>query len=305
MLIGAIVGATGVGKTELSLSLAKQLGAQIINADSRQIYAGLRIGTAQPTADQLAEVPHHLIDFLNPQESYSAARFLTDVRGILEMHPHQDYILVGGTGLYLQILMEGISEAPPLDLDLRARLETVQKRKGLSFLYYWALQRDPELRQVLRAGDSHRVVRALELMIQTGKPYSEALGPRIGGIGPFPVLFCNRSREELYQRIDARVMQMIRLGWLDEVRALCTQVSTQSPGMLSLGYRQLVSVVQGERTLDQVVPEIQQETRNYAKRQLTWFRNKVPHQELDLGKTLEIHSISAILKDFKKNAQKP
>lgn len=302
MLLGAIVGATGVGKTKFAISLAERLGAHIINGDSRQIYQGMRIGTAQPSLQELQQVPHHLVDFLAPTESYSAARFLQDVQTILATHPEHDYLLVGGTGLYIQVLQEGISPTPVVDPVLRTRLETIEARKGLSFLYRWALLRDPTLQASLRAGDRQRIHRALEIMLQTGMPFGQAMGPREGGLGNFPVVFLDRDRADLYRRIDARVLAMLDGGWLDEVRDLCTRVSVQSPGMQSLGYRQLVAVLQGERTLEQVTPEIQQETRHYAKRQLTWFRNKTPHHLVVAEKNGDFEEISAILKHFKKNA---
>lgn len=305
MLLGAIVGATGVGKTELSIRLAQQLGAEIISADSRQIYQGLRIGTAQPTAHQQTLVPHHLIDFLSPSESYSAARYLTDVRAIIENRPEQDFLVVGGTGLYIQVLMEGISETPSVDSSLRNNLDALEITQGLSYLYKWAITLDPALISSLKAGDSHRIKRALELMLQTGRRYAETLGPRVGGFGMFPVLFCDRDRDELYHRINQRVLSMIEQGWIDEVRDLCTRVSVQTAGMQSLGYRQLVSVVLGEADLSRVVPEIQQESRNYAKRQLTWFRNKTPHTPFILDKNGEIDEILRFFEKAKKSCKKP
>ena len=303
MLIGAIVGATGVGKTEVAIEVAKMLGAELICMDSRQVHAGMAIGTAQPTLQQQAHVKHHLVGFLPPSESYSAARFSTDVARILAEHPNTRFLLVGGTGLYLQVLCEGLSELPPSDPILRERLEVVAKRRGMPFLYRWMSQIDPGAILHLRPNDSHRILRVLEAWLLSGQRWSESLGDRRGGIGPVPTLWLDRERSELYGRIDERVTQMIEAGWLDEVAVLCTQVSLASPGMLSLGYQELGRVHRGELDLAGALSEIRQKTRNYAKRQLTWFRNKT-HVGLKIEvQSGEIDSISMIQEFFQKNLQ--
>jgi len=305
MLLGAIIGATGVGKTSLAIRVAAELGAEIISVDSRQIYQGFRVGTAQPTAEERALVRHHLVDFCSPEEHYSAAQFVRDVHALLAEHPEKDFLLVGGTGLYLNALTDGLSDLPASDPVLRLRLEHILERRGLPFLYRWLCAKDPAAREIMDGQNSHRIQRALEISIQTKLPWSVALQRKSVEPMRFPILWVDRDREELYRRIDARVVQMFVDGWLQEIAALCIQVSKDCPAMQGLGYQEIASHLRGELSLADCLTQIQQKTRNYAKRQLTWFRNKVTCDRYICTESGKIDEISALKNIFKKVAQKP
>lgn len=280
-ILFALVGATGIGKSCLSLELAEKYDADIIGVDSRQIYEGFAIGTAQPGLDDLKRVPHHLVNFLNPEESYSAGRFVADVKEILQESPNHNFILVGGTGLYLQSLMLGLPEIPPVDVAVRSDLEDMAERNGLDSLYEMACRVDPEAMANVDKNNMQRVVRILEVYRTSGKKLSEWQKDRRGGIGKIPVFSLCRSRENLYARINARVDQMMKDGWMDEVRLLAKTVPSSAPAWQSLGYRELLAAstaVEVERVLD----DVKKKTRNYAKRQLTWFRWQVESEPIDL-----------------------
>jgi tRNA dimethylallyltransferase len=281
------------------------MGAEIISADSRQIYQGMAIGTAQPSFDELARVRHHLVSVLPPSESYSVARFCSDALAILKRDPHKPYLLVGGTGMYVQALHDGLSNIPSVDPAVRERLLAVSTRKGLPFLYRWMIQVDPVLRSSIQPGDSHRILRALEIHCQTGLRWSDLMNKKAGGLGPFPIAWLDRERAELYSRIDERIQAMMNSGWLKEVELLYTQCSVQTPGMQSLGYRNLSEFLLHGGDLPKVIAQIQQETRNFAKRQLTWFRHQLPSQNFTLPKSGEFDQISLFEDFFKKNARKP
>ena len=305
MLIGAIVGATGVGKTSIAVELAERMGAEIISADSRQIYQGMAIGTAQPTAQELARAHHHLINVIPPSESYSVACFCGDVHAILDREPLKPFLLVGGTGMYVQALHDGLSNIPSADPAVRERLLAISIRKGLPFLFQWMLRVDPVLRATIQPGDSHRILRALEIHCQTGLRWSDLMNQKTGGFGPFPIAWLDRDRSELYSRIDERIQAMMNNGWLKEAELLYTQLSVQTPGMQSLGYRDLVGFLQSGGDLAAVIVKIQQETRNFAKRQLTWFRHQLPTTPFLLSNSAEFDQISSLETFFKKNARKP
>lgn len=301
MIIGALVGATGVGKTRLALGIAERLGAEIISVDSRQIYRGMAIGTAQPSSQQLSLIKHHLIGFLDLIESYSVARFMGDVHEILHQHPGKKFLLVGGAGLYLQGLMDGLSAVPVTDLKVRDRLHAILLKKGLDWGQRLARRIDPDCAQTLKPGDTQRTIRILEIYFQSGKRWSSLQGGRTGGIPGIPVAWLDCGRERLYAQINQRVLDMLRNGWLEEVRSLYAQTKGDAPALDSLGYRTLQKVLLGELSLESAVAEIQQETRNFAKRQLTWFRNKTPNLRFDLENSGENELILDILRYFEKS----
>ena len=210
-LLCALVGATGVGKTKLSLSLAKELRAEIISMDSRQIYRDFCIGTAQPSKDALRTIPHHLVDFYPPTESFSVGEFVREVKTLLRKNPETSYILVGGTGMYLQALTEGLAEIPPVSEDVRERCEKMLAEEGLG------------------------------------------------------------------------VLQMVEDGWKEEVEALLERVPLDAPAWQSLGYKEWISCIQGKMSEKEVIETVQQGTRRYAKRQITWFRHQTVAERVDLG----------------------
>ena len=290
----ALVGATGIGKSELSLRLAEHYDAEIIGVDSRQIYKGFCIGTAQPDAASLVRVKHHLVDFLDPMSSFSAGGFCNKVKELLSANPRKKYILVGGTGLYLQSLMLGLPQIPAVPEEVRLELENLAAREGADSLYKMAMAVDPELVRNVEPNNVHRLVRIVEVFKATGRRLSEFQKDREGGIGKLPIFWLQRERDALYKRIDSRVDQMIQDGWVDEVNVLAKDVPLSAPAWQSLGYRELLQV-KTPAEMAGVVEEVKKKTRNYAKRQLTWFRWQVESTPIDMEK----ESFSLIVRSYR------
>lgn len=280
-ILFSLVGATGVGKSRLSLELAERFDAEIIGVDSRQIYKGFTIGTAQPSLKDMARVKHHQVDFLDPRKVYSAGDFCSNVKKLLVENPNQNYILVGGTGLYLQSLMLGLPQIPKIDESIRQSFEKEASEFGCKNLYEKAKKADPEAMEKVEENNLQRIIRILEVYELTGRKLSDWQKERVGGIGTVPVFWLDRSRENLYARIDARVDQMMADGWLDEIRELAKTVPMEAPAWQSLGYRELLSAKDSAQ-VQTVLEEVKRKTRNYAKRQLTWFRWQVKSVVVDL-----------------------
>ena len=280
-ILFALVGATGVGKSRLSLELADRFNAEIIGVDSRQIYKGFAIGTAQPSSKDLSCVKHHQVDFLDPRMAYSAGDFCANVKKLLSENPNQNYILVGGTGLYLQSLMLGLPQLPKVDEFIRKSFEKEASHVGNRSLFEKAKAVDPEAMEKVEVNNIQRIIRILEVYQLTGRKLSDWQKERVGGIGVLPVFWLNRSRENLYARIDARVDQMMADGWLDEIHELAKTVPLDAPAWQSLGYRELLNA-ENPSQVEAVLDEVKRKTRNYAKRQLTWFRWQVKSSEIDL-----------------------
>ena len=295
--IVAIVGPTATGKSALALALARHLPVEIVNADALQVYQGLDVGTAKPTPEERALVPHHLIDVLEPWERYSAGEFSRRARAaIAEIHGRGGLpVVVGGSGLYLRALLEGISPVPQGDPDVRRALEGRLESEGLAALYRELEETDPETAARLTPGDSQRILRALEVARVSGIPLSrwirrQPFGDqrleafRIGLTLPRPIL---------YDRISARVVRMLDHGWLDEVRGLLDRgLDPSLPAFQAIGYRQLVRYLDGDLSLEDAIEDIQKETRRFAKRQETWFRKQPEVTWFDAGDRHElIHRI--------------
>ena len=280
-ILFSLVGATGVGKSRLSLELAERFDAEIIGVDSRQIYKGFTIGTAQPSLKDMARVKHHQVDFLDPRKVYSAGDFCSNVKKLLVENPNQNYILVGGTGLYLQSLMLGLPQIPKIDESIRQSFEKEASEFGCKNLYEKAKKADPEAMEKVEENNLQRIIRILEVYELTGRKLSDWQKERVGGIGTVLVFWLDRSRENLYARIDARVDQMMADGWLDEIRELAKTVPMEAPAWQSLGYRELLSAKDSAQ-VQTVLEEVKRKTRNYAKRQLTWFRWQVKSVIVDL-----------------------
>ena len=290
----AIVGATGIGKSDLSLELAERYGAEIIGVDSRQIYKGFAIGTAQPSPSDLARVKHHMVNFLDPERVFSAGDFCTEVRNILAANPEKKYIAVGGTGLYLQSLMLGLPQIPKIDSAVRAELENRAKSEGLDSLFKIAHDVDSEAMRNVEAANAQRIIRILEVWQATGRKLSDWQKERVGGIGNVPVFWLDRSRDILYKRIDSRVDKMMRDGWMDEVVSLSKIAPLNAPAWQSLGYRELLNA-HGSAEIRTVLDEVKKKTRNYAKRQLTWFRWQVESTRIDMDSCNPFDAITASL----------
>ena len=280
-ILFALAGATGIGKSELSLRLAEHYGAEIIGVDSRQVYRGFTIGTAQPSANDMARVRHHLVDFLEPERKYSVGEFCRDVKNILQGNPERNYILVGGTGLYMQTLMLGLPQIPAVPESAREELEKIAQAEGAGSLYEMALDADPELARSVEPNNVQRLIRILEVYRATGRKLSDWQKEREGGIGKLPVFWLQRERDVLYKRIDSRVDEMIKDDWVEEVRELSKTVPLDAPAWQSLGYRELLAA-QTDAEIAQVIEEVKKKTRNYAKRQLTWFRGQMDCVPVDM-----------------------
>jgi len=276
----AIVGPTAAGKTELSLALARVLPVEIISMDSRQVYRGMDIGTAKATLEERAQVPHHGLDRVWPDEPYSAARFAREARGWLADIEGRGALplLVGGTGFFLRALAEPIFREPPVDPARRDRLRRwLEERpweellRGLSLL-------DPDRFDVARAGGPQRVIRTLEVALLTGRPLSEwhRVGEPEADPVPIAVVVLDPSPEELRRRIDERTEAMFQGGLLEEVAGLLQQgVLPGHPGMTGVGYREAVSVLQGECTVEEAILAVKGGTWALARRQRTWFRTQL------------------------------
>ena len=275
-------GPTGSGKSLLALELAERLQAEIVCLDSMTLYRGLDIGTAKPTAEQRRRVPHHLLDVLEPWESASVAWWLERAAACvrdIEARGRRA-LFVGGTPLYLQALQCGLFDGPPANEALRARLAEEAERHGKHALHERLARLDPAGAARLHPNDLRRVIRALEVYELTGRPLSawqtQWVSPphHLTTAPPDRCLWLDRPRPELYRRIDARVQAMIAAGLVEEVRALRRlQRPLSREARQALGYKELFDHLDGLVGLDEAVVRIQTRTRNFAKRQLTWFRH--------------------------------
>lgn len=276
-----VVGPTASGKTAWAAQWARENNAEIISADSRQIYCGMDIGTAKPDKALMKEIPHHLIDILTPEESYSAGQFVRDARSAIAKirSKGKKVAVVGGTGLYVKALLFGLIELPREDIHVR---ESFMKRMASSSseeLYDSLFRCDPVRAKALFPEDRYRVLRALWLNEWMGVPASQLYErqKRDNGTQYDRLVGLDPGRQELYRRIDQRVGEMIGNGWVDEVcRLLHEGYSNESKGFRSLGYKEILQYVFGELNNEEALKRICQKTRQFAKRQMTWFRNMAP-----------------------------
>lgn len=275
-----LAGPTAVGKTAVSLKLAARLGCEIVNADSMQIYRYMDLGTAKPTREERAGVPHHLLDVADPDEPFDAARYLRMGRAVLhELHRGEVLpLVVGGTGLYMKALTRGLCEGAPSDEEIRAEIRGEEREKGLDSLFGELSRVDPAVARRLHPHDRQRILRALEVFRLTGRPLSGRQEQHGFSQRPYRTIkVClHRDRRELYERINRRVEWMVESGFVDEVRRLLEM--GYDPGlksMQSLGYRQIVAFLHGKLSLESALGLIQRDTRRYAKRQITWFRGDI------------------------------
>ncbi len=274
--VPAIAGPTAAGKTAAGLELAERLGAEIVSADSRQIYRLLDIGTAKPTAAERNRVPHHLVDFLDPDRAYSAADYAAGARAAMDELDAQGrrYLVVGGSGLYLRALIEGLAAIPPADHALRQELAEFAELHGKAALHQRLAGIDPATAARLQPNDTVRIVRALEVHALTGKPISQwHANERVTDHRRYRLVVLDVDRDELYRRIDRRVDAMIEQGLVAEVRGILDRGHPPSLNSLrTVGYREVIAHIEGECDLDRAIELIKRNTRNFAKRQLTWFR---------------------------------
>lgn len=277
-MITALFGPTASGKTSAAMEIARRAGGEIVSVDSGQIYRGLDIGTAKPTTTERARVPFHLIDVVDPVLKFSAAMFrekaigaIADIRSRGKLP-----ILTVGTGLYFRALEEGVFEAPPVDLSLRDELERRVREKGIAALEAELRRIDPEAAQSIPKNNRQRVIRALEVHRLTGRPISEhwrSHGRGKGkGIFHFQKLGVNPSKAELDRRIEERVEEMIEQGLIAEVRQLLERWGDEAPGLKLIGYKEIVAYLKEKSSLEAAIASIVRNTRQYAKRQRTWFK---------------------------------
>jgi tRNA dimethylallyltransferase len=269
-----LTGPTASGKSALALELAERIGGEIIAIDSMTLYRGLDIGTAKPSAAERARVPHHLIDVLEPHESANVAWWLArsaEAYGGIRARGKRP-IFAGGTPFYLKALLHGLFESPPSDAALRQRLEAEAAEKGNAALHSKLAAVDPKLGAKLHANDVRRVVRALEVFELTGTPLSELQQTWDAPPADIPCVVLEWPREVLYERIDRRVEAMIAAGWLDEVRTLMAKPMGREASQ-AVGYSELIEHLRDGTNLNETIALIQQRTRQFAKRQLTWFRS--------------------------------
>lgn len=283
-LVVILLGPTGSGKTALSLALAERFGAEIVNCDSVAVYRGMELGTAKPTKDERVRVPHHLIDVADPDEPFTAGEYSRRARAALREIAARERlpIVTGGTGLYLRALTEGLFAGPARREDLRARLRHSAERHGSAWLYRLLRRLDAATAERIHANDTAKLIRAIEVCVAARSPLSTLLqnqkknplmGFRLRRIGLNPPRTALPPREGLYERINQRCEAMFAAGLVEETRGLLEQFGPVK-ALDSLGYRQALGVLDGTMSLEDAIKAAQQGHRNYAKRQMTWFRRE-------------------------------
>lgn len=275
-----LTGPTAVGKTSLSIQLAKRIGGEIISADSMQIYKKMNIGTAKITPEEMAGVPHYLVDELDPREEFNVVAFQQMAKKAMEQIYENGHIpiIVGGTGFYIQALLYDIDFSEHEEEETyRQKLTALAQEKGKEYLYEMLKQADPEYAAIVHSNNVKRVIRALEYYHETGQKLSEHNAEQRERTSPYRFIYLvlNDAREILYERIDRRVDQMMEAGLLQEVEGLVKE--GYEPGLVSmqgLGYKEFFDYFDGKCTLEETVDIIKRDTRHFAKRQLTWFRRE-------------------------------
>jgi tRNA dimethylallyltransferase len=300
-MIVVIEGPTASGKSSLAMALAQSLGSCIISADSRQVYKGMDIGTAKPSREDQARVKHHLIDIIEPNQRFSAGDFVKRASAIIAEEREAIPIVCGGTGLFIKSLLEGICELPPIDRSIKAGLrEYLNEVKGnpesyrqrLDLLYAELSEVDPVFAAKVSRNDPQRIIRGLEVFRGTGIPLSTHWQNQNQerAYNSFRILI-NPPRASLYARINTRFEQMVAAGLLDEISGLLKRGYTfDDPGLNSLGYKEFRPYFEGKSSLEECVKLAAQRSRNYAKRQVTWYRNC----EFDLTMDVVPFNISVI-----------
>ena len=276
----AVVGPTASGKSDLALFLATEFNGEVVNYDSVQVFRGFDLGSAKPTPEERRRVPHHMVDIRDPAELFTAGDYQREARSVLEDIRRRGRIpvLVGGTGLYLRALTEGLFAGPRRSVQLRTRLEALAESRGREYLHRLLRHLDPAAAGRIGARDKPKIIRAIEVRLETGKTLSEHLkadprqpleGFTICTVGLDP------PREECNRRIDERVVRMFEAGLVDEVRGLLNRgVPANAKPLGAIGYRHVLSNLHTRGSWDDTIQMVQRDTRRYAKRQLTWFRRQ-------------------------------
>ena len=273
-----VAGPTASGKTALAVELAKLTGGEVVSCDSMQIYKRMDIGTAKPTPDEMQGIPHHMIDVAEPDEDFSVSRYCEMATPIVDdiIARGKTVIIAGGTGLYMDSLIKGNDFAPFPSTGVRQRLEEQADREGMEAMLTWLRSVDPEAASKLHLADRKRVIRALEVYLETGETITEhnrrtqAIPPRYD---PLWIGLDFQDRCQLYRRIDLRVELMLKAGLVEEIRSLLASgIPAKCTAMQAIGYKEFVAALEGNGTIEDAAAQVQQSSRHYAKRQLTWFR---------------------------------
>jgi tRNA dimethylallyltransferase len=271
-----LCGPTGVGKSAIAVQLAKLMNGEIVNADSGQVYRHFNIGTAKPTNEEQSQVPHHGLDLFNPDERGDVTQFCRYAGAAVKEIAHRGkrVLVVGGAGLYLRGLINGVAPLPPRDETLRTQLEESFQRKGGEALHQRLQSIDPEAAARIHPNDPTRLVRALEVYELTGQTISSLQADHQSRESRYETLKIglNRERATLYTRIEERIDAMIEEGWVEEVKNILRDYGDRATALTNIGYREIVDFLDGKSDWESCVAQIKQNTRHYAKRQLTWFR---------------------------------
>lgn len=292
----AIIGPTAVGKTKLSIDLAKKFNGEIISGDSAQVFKGMDIGTAKITADEMEGIPHHLIDCREPSESYNVYDFKNEVNRMITDITNRGKlpILVGGTGLYIQsVLYDYQFPETTANLTIRKELEERIDREGPDAVYQTLVEIDPQAAEKIHPNNTKRVIRALEVFYDSGKRFSEQeQSEERTLLYDVALIGLTMDRDLLYKRINERVETMMQMGLEEEVRNLYDQGLKDAQSMQAIGYKEFSGLFEGTKTREDVISEIQRNSRRFAKRQFTWFRNKMDVHWFDVTDLAHFDKIS-------------
>lgn len=301
----ALIGPTGVGKTRASILLAKALDTEIISSDSMQIYRYMDIGTAKPSFEERKAVKHHMIDIIYPWELYSTGKYIRDVKPIIEnlLNRGKIPIIVGGTGLYFKAMTRGIFEGPSADWKLRAQLMEKEAREQ-GYLYNYLKKIDPQSTSRISSNDYRRIIRAIEVFLKEKKTITELQNNLTK---PLPYEFIKigltRHRLELYKIIEERVDMMVKKGLLEEVKYIVSLIFEHSsenishlPALQAIGYKELYLYLRDKITIDEAISLIKKRTRNYAKRQFTWFKKEEDIRWLDISGIHDAEKICELIR---------
>jgi tRNA dimethylallyltransferase len=290
-------GATATGKTAIGVALAQQIGAEVISLDSMTVYRGMDIGTAKPSPDERAAVPHHLIDIVDPSVEFSVAQYVDAVSAtVADIRSRgKEPLFVGGTPLYLKSLLRGLFDGPPADWQVRQEIEQELAHVGQPALYDRLLQIDPVAASHIHPNDKRRLIRALEVHRATGQPISHQQLQFEEGrpAEDCRVFVLRRPREELHRRIEERVRMMVGAGLVDEVRQLTSAGELGRTARQAVGYREALSYLAGEYDHDEMVARITYRTRRFAKRQGTWFRSLSECRFIDITGEVDAAAVAA------------
>ena len=302
-----IGGPTASGKTSLSIELAKKINGQIVSADSMQIYKDMNIGTAKPDQEEMQGIKHYLLDCISPEQRYSVADYKLQAKKAIQeiLNDGKVPIIVGGTGLYIDSLIYEIEfQDIEIDLKYREELEKIVEEKGLEYVYKEACRIDPQAMEKISSNDQKRILRILEIYKQTGKTKTELdEKSRKDPQYDYRVFAINMDRQVLYDRINRRVDIMIERGLVKEVEELCKKYNEFPTAMQGLGYKEVVEYLNKEISYEEMLEKIKQESRRYAKRQLTWFRKNKQTIWLD-GLSSTENNIDIIMKEYNKAKEK-